>query len=65
MVTIHQINHSRTKPTKWAVHHAKTQISLGIQSYQNLHCALKSKGLSWLHAYSKGSNQIGQVPRVN
>ena len=27
-----------TKPTKWHVHLAKTQISLGAQADQSLHC---------------------------
>ena len=57
-----------TKPTKWHVHPAKTQISLGIcpgWSESSL-CAWRKLGSLATHwAHSKDSDQTGQVPRLN
>ena len=56
-----------TKPTKWHVHQAKTQISLGIRPVrsESLLCAQwVAKDLSFLHAYSEDSDQTGRMPRL-
>ena len=56
-----------TKPTKWHVRPAKTQISLGIHlvwSESLLSTQWAAKDLSFLHADSEDSDQPGQMPRL-
>ena len=56
-----------TKPTKWSVHQAKIQISLGIGSVwsESLLCAQwVAKDLTFLHADSEDFDQTGQMPRL-
>ena len=57
------LSHLMTKPTKWHVHPAKTQISLGIpQSDQSSLCAqMVAKDSSFLHADSEDSDQTGRT----
>ena len=56
-----------TKPTKWHVHPAKTQISLGIcpvWSESSL-CARRKLGSLATHwAHSEDSDQTGRMPRL-
>ena len=47
-----------TKPTKWHVRPAKTQISLGIHPVWRV-----AKDPSFLQADSEDSDQTGQMPR--
>ena len=56
-----------TKPTKWHVHPAKTQISLGIcpvwsESSLSAWRKLGSLATHWVH--SEDSDQPGQMPRL-
>ena len=56
-----------TKPTKWHVHPAKTQISLGVRpvwSVSSLCAPRVAKGPSFLHADSEDSDQTGRMPRL-
>ena len=56
-----------TKPTKWHVRPAKTQISLGIRpvwSESSLYAQWVDKDLSFLHADSEDSDQTGRLPRL-
>ena len=56
-----------TKPTKWQVRPAKTQISLGIRpvwSDSSLGAHWVAKDPSFLHADGKDSDQTGQMPRL-
>ena len=56
-----------TKPTKWPVHPAKTEISLGIHpvwSESSLCTHWRVKDPSFLHADSKDSDQTGRMPRL-
>ena len=56
-----------TKPTKWHVRPAKTQISLGIRrvwSESSLCAQWLAKGPSFLHADSEYSDQTGRMPRL-
>ena len=56
-----------TKPTKWSVGPAKTQISLGIRpvwSEYSLCAQLVVKDPSFLHAGSVNSDQTGRMPRL-
>ena len=56
-----------TKPIKWHVHPAKTQISLGIcpvWSEFSLWAQWVAKDLSFLHADRKDSDQTGRMPRL-
>ena len=56
-----------TKPTKWHVRPAKTQISLGIRpvwSESSLFAQWVAKDPSFLHADSEDSDQTGQMPRL-
>ena len=56
-----------TKPTKWRVHPAKTQISLGVRpvwSESSLCAQWVAKDPSFLRADSKGSDQIGRMPKL-
>ena len=56
-----------TKPTKWFVRPAKTQISLGIRlvwSESSLCAQWVAKDPSFLHADSEDSDQTGRMPRL-
>ena len=56
-----------TKPTKWHVRPAKTQISLGIcpvWSESSLCTQWVAKDPSFLHADSEDSDQTGRMPRL-
>ena len=56
-----------TKPTKWHVRPAKTQISLGIRpvwSEPSLCAQLVAKDPSFLDADSGDSDQTGRMPRL-
>ena len=56
-----------TKPTKWHVHPAKTQISLGIRPVwtESSLCAYwVAKDHSFLQADSEDSDQTGRMPRL-
>ena len=56
-----------TKPTKWHVRPAKTQISLGIHSVwseSSLCAQWVAKDPSFLHANSEDSDQTGRMPRL-
>ena len=57
-----------TKPTKWHVRPAKTQISLGIRpvwSESSLSAIRKLGSLATHGAHSKDSDQTGHMPRLN
>ena len=60
---IPKMSHLMSKPTKWQVHPAKTQISLGIRPVW-LHYALN--GYLWtqafFHADNEDSDQTGRMP---
>ena len=61
------LSHLMTKPTKWYVRPAKTQISLGIRPNwsESLLCAQWiAKNPSFLHADSKDSDQNGRMPML-
>ena len=56
-----------TKPTKWHVHPAKTQISLGIRpvwSETSLSAGRKLGSLATHWAHSEDSDQTGRMPRL-
>ena len=56
-----------TKPTKWPVHPAKTQISLGIRqvwSESTLCAQWVAKDLSFLHVDNEDADQIGRMPML-
>ena len=56
-----------TKPAKWSVRPAKTQISLGIHPVwsESSQCAQwVAKDPLLFHAHSKDSDQTGQMPRL-
>ena len=53
------ISCSMTKPTKWFVRSAKTQISLGIR-----HAQWVAKDPNFPHADSKDYDQTGRMPRL-
>ena len=53
-----------TRPTKWHVCPAKTQISLGIWSESSLCAQWVAKDPSFLHADSEDSDQTGRMPRL-
>ena len=58
----HDVSRLATKPTKWSVRPAKTQISLGIRPVwsESLMCAqLVAKDPSFLYADSEYSDQAG------
>ena len=58
---------SITEPTKWYVHPAKSQISLGIRtvwSEFSLCAQWVAKDPSFLHADSEDSDQTGRMPRL-
>ena len=57
----------KTKPTKWSVRPAKTQISLGIRpvwSESSLCAQWVANDTSFFHADSEDSDQIGLMPRL-
>ena len=57
-----------TKPTKWHVRPAKSQISLGIRpvwSVSSLCTQWIAKDTSFLHADSEDSDQTGRMPRLS
>ena len=63
----HNLSRIMTKPTKWHVHPAKTQISLGIRlvwSESSLCARWVAKDPSFLHVDSEDSDQTGQIPRL-
>ena len=56
-----------SKPTKWCVRPAKTQISLGIRpvwSESSLCIQWVAKGPRFLHADSQDSDRTGRMPRL-
>ena len=61
------LSHLMTKPTKWHVHPAKTQISMGVRpvwsesllsAWRNIECS----ATSWAHI--EDSDQTGWTPRL-
>ena len=61
------LSQSTTKPTKWHVRPAKTQISLGFRPVwsESLLCAQwVADDPSFLHADSEDSDQTGRMPRL-
>ena len=61
------MSHLMTKPTKWPVCPAKTQISLGIRPvwYESSLCTKwVAKDPSFVHADSEDSDQTGQMARL-
>ena len=63
----HNLSHLMTKPTKWHVRPAKTQISLGIhpvwsESSMSACRKLGSPATHWAH--SEDSDQTGRMPRL-
>ena len=65
--TIRKIGHLMTKPTKWPVHPAKIQISLGIRpvwSGSSLSAWRNNGSLTTHKAHSKDSDQTGWMPRL-
>ena len=61
------MSHSMTKQTKWSVHPAKIQISLGIHPVwsESSLCALwVSKDPNFLHADSEDADKTGRMPRL-
>ena len=61
------LSHLMTKPTKWQVHQAKTQISLGIRPVwsESLLSTWRKLGSLTTHwAHSKDSDQTGRMPRL-
>ena len=61
------LSHLMTKPKKWHVHPARTQISMGIRpvySESSLCTQREAKDPSFLHADSKDSDQTEQTPRL-
>ena len=62
-----KLSQSKTKPTKWPMHPAKTQISLGIRpvwSESSLCAQWVAKDPSFLHEDSEDSDQIWRMPRL-
>ena len=67
MATQRHLSRHMTKPTKWYVLPAKTQMSLGfhpVWSEPSLCAQWVAKDPSFLHADSKDSDQTGQIPRL-
>ena len=63
----HKMSRLMTKPTKWPVRPAKTQISLGIHpvwSESSLCAQWIAKDPKFLHADSEDSDQTGLMPRL-
>ena len=62
-----QLSHLMTKPTKWSVCPAKTQISLGLYpvwSESSLCAQWVAKDPRFLHVDSEDSDQTGRMPRL-
>ena len=62
-----ELSRDMTKPTKWHVRPAKTQISLGIRpvwSESSLCAQWIAKDPGFLHADSGDSDQTGRMPRL-
>ena len=62
-----KLSRRMTKPTKWHVRPAKTQISLGIHpvwSESSLYAQWVAKDSRFLHADSEDSDQTGRMPRL-
>ena len=62
-----EVSHIVTKPTKWHVRSAKTQINLGIRQdwSESLLCTQwVAKDPSFLDAESEDSDQTGRMPRL-
>ena len=67
LVSKYHLSRIVTKPTKWHVRPAKTQISLGIRpvwSEYSLCAHWVAKEPSFLHADSEDSDQSGRMPRL-
>ena len=67
VLLVSYLSRIRTKPTKWHVHPAKTQISLGIRpvwSGSSLSAWRKLGSLVTHWAHSEDSDQIGRMPRL-
>ena len=61
------LSHRVTKPTKWHMRPAKTQISLGtrlVSSESSLSAWTSTGSLATHWAHSKGFDQTGRVPRL-
>ena len=66
LMNFHYVSGLVTKPTKWHVCPAKTQISLDINpvwSESSLCTQWVAKDLSFLHMDSEDSDQTGRMPR--
>ena len=64
---LQQMSHLMTKPTKWHMRPAKTEISLGIRPVwsEPLLCAQwVAKDQRFLHADNEDSDQTGRMPRL-
>ena len=62
-----QMSRLVTKPTKWALRPAKTQISLGIRpvwSESSLSACRKLGSLATYWVHSENSGQTGRMPRL-
>ena len=67
MSLVNQMSRLTTKPTKWHVRPAKTQISLGIHpvwSESSLSAWRKLGSLATHWAHSEDSDQTGRMPRL-
>ena len=67
LLWLKQMSHLMTKPTKWPVHPAKTQISLGIcpvWSVTSLSAWMHIGSLATHWAHSEDSDQTGRMPRL-
>ena len=65
--THNKMSRSTTKPTKWPVHQAKTQISLGIRpvwSGSSLSAWRNIGSLATHWAHTEDSHQTGRMPRL-
>ena len=66
-LTVNEMSRLMTKPTKWPVCPAKTQISLGIRpvwSESSLCAQWVAKDPNFLYADSEDSDQTGHMPRL-
>ena len=67
LVCCSYLSHLMTKPTKWSVRSAKTQISLGIcpvWSESSLSAWRKLGSIATHWAHSEDSDQTGRMPRL-
>ena len=64
IVSLWYLSSLMTKPTKWHVHPAKTQISMDIRTVwsESLLCVWRKLGSHWAH--SEDTNQTGRMPRM-